>query len=110
MILYFMYSIIYAMAVNCSRAGRPCLVADIDQTQDKVLAFQDEFFEACANLRYGECMALSRALGISYLSVLKWKYKIRCPRKDMAEEVILWVEQGKPMKQVRPFPENAGMV
>ncbi len=98
------------MAIGCSRAGRPCLIADIDQSQDKVLAFQDEFYEACSDLRYGECMALSRAFNISYLSVLKWKYKIRCPKKDVAEEVIAWVGQGKPMKQKRPFPESFDML
>jgi len=95
------------MAIGCSRAGRPCFVADIDQSQDKVLAFQDEFYGACSDLRYGECMALSRAFNVSYLSVLKWKYRIRCPRKDMAEDIIEWVRAGKPMKQRRPYPDNS---
>ena len=98
------------MAVSCSRAGRPCLVAVIPHKRDKELAFQDKFYEACANLRYGECMALSRYFCISYVSVLRWKYGMRFPKAERARDVIDWVEAGKPVEHRRPFPENAGMV
>jgi len=90
------------MAVSCSRAGRPCLVADIDFSKDTELAFWDRFYEVCADFRYAEVMGVSRALGVSARTVENWKYKLTFPRKGIAQQVIDWVEQGKPMKRVLP--------
>lgn len=98
------------MAVNCSRAGRPCFVADINFIRDGKLAFWDEFMEACSGFRYRHIVALSRAYGISTNTVERWKYGLNIPKKDRAEEVIDWVKAGKPMKQVRPFPERPNML
>ena len=97
------------MTVACVRAGRPCLVADINHSNDKELEFWDRFYKACSNFRYAEIMALSRALGVSSRTVENWKYKLTFPRKGMAQQVIDWVDNNKPMKQVRPFSESFDM-
>lgn len=98
------------MVVSYSRAGRPCLVADIDFSEDKELAFRDEFYQACSDLHYGECMALSRTFSVNYCTVLKWKYKLQFPRKDIAQQIIDWVAQGKPMKKVLPGQTTSDML
>ena len=91
------------MAITYSRAGRPYLVADIDFSRDTELAFVDRFFKACADFRYAEIMGLSRAYGVSRITVERWKYGITTPkRKGIAQQIIDWVEQGKPMKRVLP--------
>ena len=91
------------MAVSYSRAGRPYLVADIDFSKDTELAFLDKFFNACADFHYAEIMGLSRAYGVSTSTVENWKYGITSPkRKGIAQQIIDWVEQGKPMKKVLP--------
>ena len=97
------------MAVACSRAGRPCFVADIDLSNDKEMVLRDAFHNACSDLRYRDIMALSRALKVAPITVETWKYSLRFPRRDIAQQVIDWVEAGKPMKQRRPFPESPGM-
>lgn len=109
MILYFLYSIIYEMAVSCSRAGRPCFVADIDFSNDEELARRDAFHNACRGFCYRDIAALSRACKVSMTTVENWKYGLTFPQKDIAQQVIDWVNAGKPMKQKRPFPENFDM-
>ena len=104
------YDILYAMAVGCSRAGRPCFVADIDFSNDLQLAFRDDFYAACAEFRYREIVALARACGVGISTVENWKYRMTFPRKDIAQQIIDWVARGKPMKQRRPFPEAVGML
>jgi len=98
------------MAVNYSKAGRPCFVADFGSTRDKLLAFQGEFYDACSQFRYRDIVAVSRACGITVKAVESWKYGWRFPKKERAEEVLDWVKAGKPMKQVRPFPESFNML
>ena len=104
-----MYGILSVMAVS-SRAGRPCFVADINFGNDSELAFRDAFYDACANLHYREIVALSRACGVTSRTVENWKYKLTFPQKDIARQIIAWVEAGKAMKQRRPFPESSGML
>jgi len=94
------------MAVNYSKAGRPCFVADFGSTRDKLLAFQDEFYAVCSQFCYRDIVAVSRACGITAHAVELWKYGINFPPKERAEEVLDWVKAGKPMKQKRPFPES----
>lgn len=110
MLIYFMYGIILAMAVGCSRAGRPCFVADFSSSEDKLLAFQDEFYAMCSKFSYRDIVAVSRACNITPHAVALWKYGLRFPHKDRAEQVMDWVREGKPMIQRRPFPASAGMV
>lgn len=93
------------MAENRNRAGRPCLVADIDQRQDRELALRYEFHNICSSLSYSEMMALSRTLAVHYGTVLHWKYNTQFPRRDIALQIIDWAKAGKPMHQVRPYPE-----
>lgn len=98
------------MAVTYSKAGRPCFVADIDFSNDRELALRDAFYKACNSFSYRDMMALSRALNVAPITVRTWKYGLRFPRRDIAKEVIDWVNEGKPMKQVRPFSENFNML
>ncbi len=110
MLMIFATGILREMAVACSRAGRPCLVADIDFSKDRDLTFWDEFYKVCSEFRYAEEMAISRAFGVDPRTVRNWKYRQTYPRKGIAQQIIDWVNQGKPMKQVRPFPESFNML
>lgn len=99
------------MAVTYSRAGRPYLVADIDFSRDIELAFLERFIRACADFRYAEIMGISRAYGVSISTVKNWKYGITSPkRKGVAQQIIDWVEQGKPMKKVLPSQSVSDML
>ena len=98
------------MAVTYSKAGRPCFVAVIDFSNDRELALRDAFHKACGSFNYRDVMALSRALHVAPITVRTWKYGLRFPRKDIAQEVIDWVRADKPMKQTRPFPESFNML
>jgi hypothetical protein len=98
------------MSVTYSKAGRPCFVAVIDFSNDRELALRDAFHKACASFCHRDMMALSRALNVAPITVRTWKYGLRFPRKDIAQEIIDWVNVGKPMEQRRPFPENPGML
>ena len=97
------------MAVSCSRAGRPCFVADIDFSNDEELARRDAFHKACKDFRYRDIAALGRMYGVTARTVENWKYGLTFPRKDIAQQIIGWVNAGKPMKQKRPFPEHFDM-
>jgi len=85
-----------------SNAGRPSLVADIDFSKDYELKLWDRFFDVCSGFRYAEIMAVSRAYAVNYHTVEKWKYGLQFPRKSpgMAQQIIDWVERGKPMRKV----------
>ena len=96
-----------SMAVSCSRAGRPCFVADMDLSRDRSLAFWDEFVSACSEFHYRDIVAVSRACGLATNTVERWKYGLNYPDKERAEEVLAWVRAGKPMKQQRPFPDSS---
>ena len=99
------------MSLGYSRAGRPYLVADIDFSKDTELAFMDKFFNACADFHYAEIMGLSRAYGVSTSTVERWKYGMSIPkRKGIAEQIIAWVEQGKPMKRALPGKHVSDML
>jgi len=98
------------MAISCRKVGRPCVVADIDFSNDAELALWDEFYEACSDFRYAEIMALSRAFGISPNTVERWKYRINFPRKGIAQQVIDWVKQGKPMREIPPSQTRSDML
>ena len=98
------------MAISCSKAGRPRVVADIDFSNDSELAFWDEFYEACSDFHYAEIMGLSRAFGVSLRAVEKWKYKEAFPRKGIAQQIIDWVNNGKPMKREAPSQTVSDML
>jgi len=97
------------MAVTCSRAGRPCFIADIDPSNDEQLALRDVFHNACKGFCYRDIAGLARMYGVTTRTVDNWKYGLTYPRKDIAQQIINWVEAGKPMKQKRPFPEDFDM-
>ena len=98
------------MAISYRKGGRPYAVADIDFSNDAELALWDEFYEACSDLRYVEIMALSRAFGISPNTVERWKYRINFPRKGIAQQVIDWVKQGKPIRVISPSQTKSDML
>ena len=109
MLIYFLYGILFVMALG-SRAGRPCFVADFEPSEDRRVAFWEAFYAACSQFRYRELVAVSRACSITLRSVERWKYGESFPDRDRAQEVLDWVEAGKPMIQRRPFPVSPGMV
>lgn len=98
------------MAISCSRAGRPCLVADINAGEDPDIALWDEFYEVCRHLCYGEIMALSRFFQVAPRTIERWKYGNTYPGDGKAKQTINWAKAGKPMKERRPFPEKPGMI
>jgi len=97
------------MAVSYSRAGRPCFVADIDPSNNEQLAIRDAFHNACKGFAYRDTAGLARMYGVTIRTVENWKYGSTFPRKDIAQQIIDWVNAGKPMKQKRPFPEHFDM-
>lgn len=92
------------------KSGRPCLVADIDFSKDIELNLWDQFYDACSEFHYAEIMGLSRAYGISRSTVENWKYKKTFPRKGRAQQVLDWVNNGKPMKKVSPGQATSAML
>lgn len=97
------------MAVACANRGRPRFVAVIDFSNDVELAFWDMFYSACSAFRYRDIVALSRAFGVSTTTVENWKYRITFPRKGIAQQIIDWVNNGKPMKTVLPSKTSNDM-
>lgn len=88
------------MAVSC-KVGRPYHVADIDFSQDPDQDLYDEFYKACSELHYMDTLVLSRALGVSIVTVRLWKAGKSFPmRRGMAFLVIEWVKKGKPQKTI----------
>jgi len=85
------------MAPVYEKRGRPHYVADIDFSTDSELEFWDKFYSACADFKYRDVMAVSRAFSINPNTVERWKYKITFPRKGIAQQVIDWINRGKPM-------------
>lgn len=101
-IFSIVYSIISSMAVLFEKRGRPHYVADMDFSTDRDLEFWDKFYSVCADFKYRDIMAVSRAFNITPNTVERWKYKLTFPRKGRAEQVIAWVEAGKPMRLEQP--------
>jgi hypothetical protein len=95
---FFATYILYAMAVTCLRGGRPYAVAEINFDNDRKLQLLNEFYNVCNSFNYRDMMALSRALGVCFVTVARWKYKITFPRWDTAIDVIEWVNCGKPIR------------
>lgn len=90
----------YCMALGTARAGRPYAVAEIPFQNERKVGLLEEFYDACSTFHYREIMAVSRALGVTPVTVGNWKYKTTFPRWDMAVDVIEWVKQGKPIRLV----------
>lgn len=88
------------MAVSC-KVGRPYHVADIDFNSDPDQELYDDFYKACADLHYFDTVVLSRALGVSVVTVRLWKAGKTFPmRRGMAFQIIDWVNKGKPQKTI----------
>ena len=98
------------MALGTSRAGRPYVVAVIPFSNERKVRLLEEFYGACESFHYRETMAVSRALGVEPRTVERWKYKETFPRRDIAEDLIEWVKQGKPIRMVSPSESPVGML
>jgi hypothetical protein len=96
------------MVVATRASGRPRVMADIDFDNPLKRQFVDDFQSACSTFQYRELMALSRSLGVTRLTVERWKYKIYFPRWDMAADVLDWVQRGKPIKLVPASQSGVG--
>lgn len=81
--------------------GRPRYIAVLEYCDTDYYA---EFRAVIATLCYRERMALSRALGVGYTTVVAWQKHRSCPGNwDMAAQVIAWGQAGKPVTtQVPP--------
>jgi hypothetical protein len=110
MLMYFLYGIIYIMAVSC-KVGRPYHIADIDFRHDPDQELYDRFYGACAQLHYFDTVLLSRALGVSLVTIRLWKAKQTFPaRRGTAQQVITWVNNGKPERVIKQSGIATGMV
>lgn len=98
------------MALGAARAGRPYVVAVIPFNNERKVRLLNEFWGACESFHYRETMAVSRALGVEARTVERWKYKETFPRRDIAEDIIEWVRQGKPVRVVSPSKSPADML
>ena len=98
------------MALGIAKVGRPYPVATIPLSNDRKVGLLEEFWGACADFRYREEMAVSRALGISDRAVRKWKYRESFPRWDIAIDIIEWVKLGKPMTMQQAVRSNRQMM
>lgn len=94
-----------------SKVGRPYHVADIDLSYDPDLELYDNFFNACAGLRYFETVVLSRTLGVEARTVRNWKAGLTFPKRNgIASQVIRWVNDGKPQKIITQAQAATGMM
>jgi len=99
MLLYFLYSIIKAMAVNTR--GRPICRAVIDFANDPDAELYERFYEVCQDLDCSDMRKLARAFRVDLSTVYRWKLRTRFPEtRGTASLVIRWIEQGKPIEFV----------
>lgn len=97
------------MAVSC-KAGRPYHIADIPFGEDSSQELYDNFYAICRELHYFDTVLLSRALGVSLVTIRLWKAGKRFPgREATARLVIAWVNGGKPQKTITQAEANASM-
>jgi len=98
------------MAVS-SKVGRPCHVADINLKHDPDQGLYDTFYATCSQLHYSDTVRLSRALGVTLVTIRLWKAKKTFPsRRGMALQIIDWVNRGKPERRVTQAEIAAGML
>jgi hypothetical protein len=98
------------MAILTEKRGRPYYVARVPFSNDRKLAFMDEFYNITRTFHYREIMALSRALNVTPVTVQNWKYKTTFPKWDIAYDVIDWYRNGKPMDLVYQRDKITGML
>jgi hypothetical protein len=109
MLRFFATYILYVMAVSC-KVGRPYHVADIPFGKDPTQELYDKFYAACRELCYFDTVVLSRALGVSLVTIRLWKAGKRFPgREATARLVIDWVDRGKPQRIVTQAEAAASM-
>lgn len=109
MLLYFLYGIIKAMAVN-SKAGRPICRAVIDFSHDPDQELYNRFYGVCRTLSCSDMRRLARALRVNLATVYFWKQGHTFPvTRGTAKWVIQWVEEGKPVEWVSQADIAAGM-
>ena len=97
------------MVVAISKRGRPYSIAIIDYVNDSELEFREGFYRICANLNYKEMVALQRALSVSDITLRRWKYKLSFPSHYIAQQVIDWDKQDRPMREVPPWQSVVDM-
>jgi len=79
--------------------GRPYYTAylQIPTTRQEIDELYEEYYELLSELRYGEAMALCRALRCSYSTYLMRRYKHRRAKLPEVMMVVSWYRSGKPM-------------
>jgi len=87
------------MALRVSK-GRPYLKASIPFNNSRKLALLDEFYSVCQSLRSQDIIQVSRGLKVSERTVRNWKYRETFPRWDIAVDLIVWDEMGRPLELV----------
>ena len=98
------------MAIS-GKVGRPYHMADIDLAYDPDLELYDRFYAACEQLCYFDTVLLSRALGVCLVTIRLWKAKKTFPaRRGMAQQVINWVNNGKPERTITQAENADGML
>jgi len=95
--------------VSLTRLGRPRFVAQLGDT-DLAQSYYDDFYNACATLRYRDIMALSRALNVHTRTIESWKYNEKRPDFSIMLEVIDWTKQGKPMFTEQPGQKKVSLL
>ena len=99
------------MALRFSKAGRPYAVADMDFSMSNELTFWDKFYKVCSGFHYIDIMAVSRACGVSTITVERWKYGLSFPRREVtARQIIDWDNRGKPINWVSPSEAVSDML
>jgi len=69
--------------------------------QDPGQFYYDKFYDACRDLSYSDCKALSNGLKVSLRTVYFWRNRRNFPREiGTALMVMDWVGKGKPTKLV----------
>lgn len=77
--------------------GRPAFYADIDLRKDPRQELFDSFYSAMRTLSYREMNALARTLGLSYVTIWRWKLGRAAPQDRAINQVVHWVNCGKPI-------------
>jgi len=80
--------------------GHPYYKAMIGIFDDKELYWQ--FRNILKGLVYRERMALARAFGVHYNTILNWTKSKTSPETAILIQVIQWDKAGKPVEKVRP--------
>ena len=88
------------MALGRPVTGRPYPLAEIPFLNAR-MSILDEFYSVCSTFRHRELVAVSRCLGVHYVTVQRWKYKMTFPSYETVVSVLEWEKRGKPIRMVK---------